>query len=199
MSRNGQRGQVLVSLLLILVLFGLLISGLFMMDRFGLLDAKSRIYAALKPVPYVGEYLAPSPVSRIAYRSERLRKLQQQLDRRERQLQQRRNSLNQEAQELRAKESRLQRLEREIQQRESALLDRKQRFEDREERYQYLANLYSSMRPEDAAQRLGNIQDDAIVIAVLRRMETRSSSIILSNLDPARAADVTRKMARFPD
>jgi len=169
-----------------------------MIDRLGLVDFRSQLYKQLESVPVVGEYVAPSPVSREEYQIQQLRELSEKLDERRSKIEQRKERLEQREQELEQKRRRINRQEKKILEREQALAKRKERFDDEESRIQYLADLYSNMPPGPAAQRLQNIQEDRVVISVLREMPNQNSAIIMTNMDDQRAAVLSRKMAHYP-
>lgn len=198
MDVHGEEGQVVLSLFLFLVLASLIVGGFYTIDRLGLLDVRQQSFRYLADVPVVGPYLVESPVSLAERQQAELRRLSGRLDRQESNLEERRQELEERRQELSQRRRRLDRQQQALQQRERALAERRARFDDEEDRYRYLANLYSNMRPADAAARLGNVEQDRIVIEVFRRMENRSTSIILSNMDNERAAVLTRKMANYP-
>jgi flagellar motility protein MotE (MotC chaperone) len=198
MRLRDEGGQVMLSLFLLMVLTSMIIGGVYMIDRFGLLDVQEQVYRYLGDVPVLGSYLVESPVSLAERQQAELRRLSDRLDRQETNLQKRRQELKERREELQQKRRQLDRQQETLQQREQALAERRARFDDDETRYQYLANLYSNMRPADAAARLGNVDQDRIIIEVFRRMENRSTSIILSNMDDQRAAVLTRKMANYP-
>ncbi len=195
---NGERGQFGLVFYLFLVLIGMIIGGFYMIDQLGLVDLRSQLYERLESVPVVGEYVAPSPVRREEYQIQQLRELSENLDERRSELEQRQKRLEQREQEIEQKSQRIDRKEEQITEREQALAARRERFDDEESRIQYLADLYSNIPPEPAAQRLQNIQEDRIVISVLREMPNQNSAIIMTNMDDQRAATLSRKMAHYP-
>jgi flagellar motility protein MotE (MotC chaperone) len=193
-----ERGQFGLAFFLFLVLVGMMVGGIYMIDRLGLVDFRSQLYKQLESVPMVGEYVAPSPISREEYKIQQLRELSEKLDERRSKIEQRKERLEQREEELEQKRRRIDRQEEQILEREQALAQRKERFDDEESRIQYLADLYSNMPPEPAAQRLQNIQEDRVVISVLREMPNQNSAIIMTNMDDQRAAVLSRKMAHYP-
>jgi flagellar motility protein MotE (MotC chaperone) len=195
---KGERGQFGLAFFLFLVLVGMVIGGIYMIDRLGLVDFRGQLYQRLESVPVVGEYVAPSPVSREEYQIQQLRELNENLDERRSELEQRQERLEEREQELEQKRQKIDRQEEQILEREQALAERRERFDDEESRIQYLADLYSNMPPEPAAQRLQNIREDRVVISVLREMPNQNSAIIMTNMNDQRAATLSRKMANFP-
>ncbi|MFB6356240.1 MAG: MotE family protein [bacterium] len=195
---RSERGQGALVTFLLIVLLGLIGGGMWMIDRLGLVDVQSKAYSAVEPIPYVGDYVSPGPLSKEDYQSERLRRLENQLQKQKERLDKRKKSLKKRARQLKEKQKDLQRRKQQLASRERALLDRRSEHGSRDERYQYLANLYGSMRPADAAERLQNIKRDPVVISILQKMENGAASIILSNMEADRASVLTRKMAQYP-
>jgi len=195
---QDERGQVGLSFFLILVLMSMIGGGIYMIDRLELLNVRERLFQSLASVPVVGEYVAPSPISQEAFQTQKLRELRESLRKRKSEIEQQQKQLSEREQQLEQRERRINRQEEQILEREEALDQRRSRFDDEQSRVEYLANLYSNMPPEAAAARLQNIQEDRVVISILRQMPNDNSSIILSNIDDQRAAVLTRKMAHFP-
>jgi flagellar motility protein MotE (MotC chaperone) len=198
MFHGNERGQIGLSFFLFLVLIGMIAGGFYMVDQLGLFNIKEQVYGYLAPVPVVGEYIVPSPISQEAYQTQQLRQLRENLGQRKQKLEQRQNKLDDLEQQLQQRRRQLERQEETIQQREEALAQRRSRFEDEQSRIDYLANLYSNMPPAAAAARLQNIQNDRVVISILRQMPNQNSSIIMTNINDQRAAVLTRKMAQYP-
>ncbi len=195
---QDESGKAGLSIFLFLILLSLVIGGIYMLDNMGLIDAEKTFYTYAEDIPVLNEYLMPSPISEAEYRQERLRERQRELEKKEANLEQKELVLQEKREELEEKQTKLNHQEETLAQRELALAQRRRRFEEDEERYKYLARLYASMRPADAAQRIENIKNDKVVIAILRRMEERSASVILSNMNSARVAVITRKVANYP-
>ncbi len=195
---KDQSGQAGLSFLLFLILCSLIAGGIYMLDQMELIDAREMLFSHLERVPVVRDYIAPEAVSELELKQERLRKLEEELAQKETKLEQKSKALQERQEELKTKRTRINRSEEELAEREEALLERKNRFKNEKTRYTYLADLYSGMRPADAADRLAGIDSDQVVIAILREMEQRSASIILSNMNAARVAAITRKMANSP-
>ena len=63
-----------------------------------------------------------------------------------------------------------------------------------ESRLRSLVKIYESMKPKDAARIMNTLEMD-VLLDVLGRMSERKSAPILANMDPARARDVTIKLA----
>lgn len=198
MDYRSERAQAGLSFFLFLVLVGLLAGGIYMIDQLGLVDVRNQVNRYLANTPYVGQFLRTQPISQEAYETEQLRELREEVEQKRNQLEQKNQKLTQREKELESKRRTLNQMEEAIEQREQALEERRSRFEDEESRVKYLANLYSNMPPNSSAARLETIEDDRIVISILRQMENATSSIILSNMNPNRAAQLTRKMANYP-
>lgn len=66
-----------------------------------------------------------------------------------------------------------------------------------EERFTELARIYQSMRPKSAAMVFQQLEMD-VQVNVARRMRERSTALILANMAPQKAAELTMAMARLP-
>lgn len=198
MDIHSEKAQAGLSIFLFLVLCGLLAGGIYMLDTLGLVDVRTQLNRYLADTPYVGQFVQARPISQEAYETSRLRELREKVRKKRSQLQQQKQELQQRQNKLQQKRRTLNQMEESLEQREQALAQRRSRFESEEARVQYLADLYSNMPPAASASRLQTIREDRIVISILRKMETATSSIILSNMNPARAAQLTRKMANYP-
>lgn len=66
-----------------------------------------------------------------------------------------------------------------------------------EERFTELARIYQSMRPKSAAVVFQQLEMD-VQVNVARRMRERSTALILANMAPQKAAELTMAMARLP-
>lgn len=195
---RDQTGQGGVSFLLFLVLCSLVAGGFYMLDQMELVDVEELVYSGLDYVPGARDYFISQPADQLELRQERLRRMKDSLAEREAELEQRRRSIEKREEELEQRLKKVQRQEQEIAEREKALASRRDEFTDREDRFAYLAELYQSMPPAEASARLSNIDDDQVVISVLRQMEQRNASFILSEMDSARVSVLTRKMANSP-
>jgi flagellar motility protein MotE (MotC chaperone) len=58
-----------------------------------------------------------------------------------------------------------------------------------------LANLFSNMKPQQAAAIMGKIEVPKAA-AILRRLETRMAGPVLASMDPAIAAAIARELER---
>ncbi len=195
---SDESGRIGLSFLLLFVLLSLIVGGIYMLDRMEFVDGERLVYSAARRLPGVRDYFLPRPLSESEMQENRLRRRAERLDRIETELSRQSRSLADREQELEARIADAERLEERMADRERALLERQRRFDEREERLLYLADLYQGMPPVEAAARINDIEDDQIVIALLRRMEQQTVSFILTNLEPARVAVLTRKIANSP-
>lgn len=62
-----------------------------------------------------------------------------------------------------------------------------------QENYRRLAQLFSNMKPEEAAPVLAQL-DDSQLVGILLAMQGRSAAPILAEMDPARAASISRRV-----
>jgi len=97
--------------------------------------------------------------------------------------------------ELNSDRLRLSQWEGELVRRENAFKERESTYTDKEKQYERSVKFYLTMRPAAAARVLSQ-QEDLQVIEIFRRMPERNVSAILSEMDPAVAGAIMRKMAR---
>lgn len=65
---------------------------------------------------------------------------------------------------------------------------------EREANLKRLAALYASMRPEEAAKIVSALDDDAMVLDILKRMDERAAGKLLAAMDPKEAARLSAKL-----
>lgn len=199
MNFASERGNAGLIIFLLLVLLGLVGGGIYMLDEIGLINARQQIMTQVEKVPYVGEVLAPGSEPTESVRRDELRQYERELEQRAAEIEQERASIEETRDELEQTREQLDQQRQQLEQREQALLERQERFENDEARYEYLAELHEQMAPADAAQRLQGIEQDTLVISILRQMETANASIILSEMNPQRASELSRQITQLPD
>lgn len=147
-------------------------------------------------LPWVGEKISPAarpPATELR----ELEQLSEEKARDERwaQLKKKEEELRTAENELNGDRSRLSQWEVALEQREGALNEREKTFTDREKQFERSVKFYLTMRPAAAARVLSQ-QEDLQVIEIFRRMPEQNVSAILSEMDPAVAGAIMRKMAR---
>lgn len=70
------------------------------------------------------------------------------------------------------------------------------RLEEEAKRLKKLTNIYSGMKPKEAADIMSKL-DDATIVQILTKMEEEQASQILALFDPARAATVSQVMLKL--
>ncbi|HCC36355.1 MAG TPA: flagellar protein FlbB [Treponema sp.] len=199
-------GRVVVLLLLIVVLAA---GGLVWFDYLNVIDAKTVLAPVYKYIPFIGGEGRTQPVvaadellnldaERLAVRLTALQARELEMDTRQGELDARYGEIEQMAQELEERQKALEELEKSFRAQVSDA-DNKDRNVDRNAR-----NL-NGMPPERAVAILAAM-DDQDVIDILRKTEeiaqaegtTSIVSYWLSLMEPARAAELQRKMAGRP-
>jgi flagellar protein FlbB len=199
-------GRVIVLLLLIAVLA---LGGLVWFDYLNVIDAKTILAPVYKYIPFIGGQgrtqpkAAPEEVlnldaERLAVRLEALELRNMELDTRQRDLGVRYNEIEQMAQELEERQ-------KAVEEQEKSLRAQAEDAENRDSNVERNARNLNGMAPERAVAIMAAM-DDQDVIDILRKTEEiaqaeGTSSIVsywLSLMEPARAAELQRKMAGRP-
>jgi hypothetical protein len=182
-------------LFLFLLFLALIIAGGFILDFLGLLNFRAMIYPYLGKVPLIGTYFVPRIEPWEVIKEEELRRLRASIEERWRMLEEREEKLARDREELAKLEEELKLEREELQAQREALRERIVKYEEEEERLKRLASYYQRMRPAEAASILQEL-DDMTIINIFRHMPEGTVSIILMNMVPSRAAEITRKMSR---
>jgi len=199
-------GRIIVLLLLIFVLAA---GGLVWFDYLNLIDAKALLAPVYKYIPFIGgegrtqPKIAPEePLNmadeRVAVRLEAIELRNMGMDARERDLDIRYGEVEQMAQELDEQRKALE-------EQENSLRAQAEDAENKDSNVERNARNLNGMPPERAVAILAAM-DDQDVIDILRKTEeiaaaSGASSIVpywLSLMEPARAAELNRKMAGRP-
>lgn len=117
-----------------------------------------------------------------------LSKRRKKLDEREKQLMLQRNLLKAAESRLEARIAQIKRMEGRISANE------KNKQSNEAERYRKLVEMYSKMKPSDAAK-IFNRLDLNVLSGLVQHMNSRSMAAILSSMDPAKAERLTLKIA----
>jgi flagellar protein FlbB len=196
-------GKVIVLLILIIALAG---GGLIWFDYLNVIDAKSilsPIYRLIgKDGRTQGAAQADEPLSldaeRLAVRLEALELRELELEKQEQDMEGKHGEIEQMAQELEERQKALE-------EREKSFNDIVQAAETKSSNIEQFARYLNGMPPQNAVGIMAQ-QDDQIVIDVLRKTEEiaqaeGTASIVsfwLSLMEPARAAELQRKMVGRP-
>jgi flagellar motility protein MotE (MotC chaperone) len=136
------------------------------------------------------EKSAAPVVTEDASHLEKLRERKESLDHREREL----NELEEELHKQKAEiESRIKQLE-ELRTQIAAVL--KERVEVDQEKVMKLVETYSNMKPKQAAEILGGIDED-LAVEVLGKMKKKNAAEILNLLEPGKARSISEKYAGY--
>jgi flagellar protein FlbB len=199
-------GRVIVLLLLIAVLAG---GGIVWFDYLNIIDAKSVLAPVYRYIPFIGGEGRSQPASapeellnldaeRLAVRLEALELRSMEMDTRQRDLDSRYGEIEQMAQELETRQKALE-------EQEKSLRAQAADAENRERNVEQNARYLNGMPPERAVGII-TAMDDQDAIDVLRKTEEiaraeGTNSVVsywLSLMEPARAAELQRQMARRP-
>ena len=197
-------GRFFVMLLLVAVMA---IGGLIWFDYLGLIEAKH-----IPPISWVyGWFFADDVRSdqridedidldaeRYAMRLEHLDLRKREMEQKEREIDNINNEIEQKAQELESRQ-------KELDDRENSLKAQVEDAENKERNIEQNARYLTGMPPDQAVARISGMEDQDIIDVFrkteeLARAEGRMSlvSVWLSRMDPARAAELLRKMALRP-
>jgi flagellar protein FlbB len=204
---SGILGRVIVLLLLIIALAG---GGILWFDYLNVIDAKTVLAPIYRHIPFIGgegrtqpaESAEDAPLSledeRFAVRLEALELRNSELEKQEQDIQNRRNEIEQMAQELEVRQKALE-------EQENSLSAQRGEAEIIERNAEYNARLLTGMDPERAVGIMAAMDDQLVIDVFLKTEEIAqaegTASIVsywLSLLEPARAAELQRKMAARP-
>lgn len=179
---------------IIVIIFGGI---LWFAEEQGMIHVSGQIRDVGGALPFgLGEKIKPSAGPPIS----ELRELEQISEEKAREdrwaaLKKKEEELRKAEEELNSDRLKLSQWEGELIRRENAFKEREATFTDKEKQYERSVKFYLTMRPAAAAKVLSQ-QEDLQVIEIFRRMPERNVSAILSEMDPAVAGAIMRKMAR---
>lgn len=199
-------GKTIILLLLIAIMS---VGGIFWFDFLNVIDAKTVLAPVYKYIPFIdGEGRSQPAVEpgedlnldaeRLAVRLEALNLRSMEMDTNQRLLDSRFGEIEQMAQELEVRQKMVEEMEKTL---------RAQAFdaENKERNVEQNARYLTGMKPDDAVRILSELGDQD-VIDMFRKTEELAQaegtaslvSVWLSRLEPARAAELQRKMAGRP-
>lgn len=116
---------------------------------------------------------------------DKLKKLADELAVKEKQLQDKETSLND-------RQKQLETLQAQLDKQQSDLNNLKLQLDSKKTDLKTLATYYENMDPQNAANILNQIKDDNVLVSILSNMNKDSASKILEQLNPQRAASITK-------
>lgn len=131
----------------------------------------------------------PEEIKDISYFS-KLNDRKKQLDLREKELEELEQELNKQKVEIEARIQYLEKVRRDI----AGVL--KDRVEVDQEKVKKLVEFYSSMKPAQAAEIIGSINED-LAIGVLQNMKKKNAAAILNMIEPKKARKLSEKFAGY--
>jgi len=199
-------GRIIVLLLLIGVLAA---GGLVWLDYLNFIDAKSVLAPVYKYIPFIGKegrtQPAATPEEFINLDAERMAIRMQALELRNREIDVQQGDLNFRFAEIQQMAQELEERQKALDDREKSLRAQAEDAENKDSNVERNARNLNGMPPERAVAIMAEM-DDQGVIDILRKTEeiaaaSGASSIVpywLSLMEPARAAELQRKMAGRP-
>jgi flagellar motility protein MotE (MotC chaperone) len=165
------------------------------LDYLDVIELRRNVYPVLGRLPGVGGFFEPRRVTWERMKEEELRKIRASIKLQLDELKEQEEILSRKREELRKKEGEILERRRSLMEEERKLNERMRQYESEERKIQKLAAYYEGMSPREAALILQEL-DDLTVIDILRAMKDETVSIIMMNMAPRRAAEITRKMSR---
>lgn len=205
MARMGMGSRIFGLLLIILVLvFG----GMFWLDFLGLVNAQGMFAPVLNPI--MGMFgqkpaVAIDADDPVLLDEIRIRKQEEALDLKYQDYLAKVDEQTKQNQTIEQKLADLDDREKSQEEKEKSFNDLRKSYDDRDKILERISKDLTSMRPADAVKIL-NGYDDQMMIDVLRKTQAIADasggvslvSVWLSKLDPARAAEIQRKMTLKP-
>lgn len=196
----GESGKVNPSvIILLLVVIALIIGGIFLLDHYGVLSLEKIAYPTLSKLPVVGEsFKRPTVMAETSLdvlRRKEFANIKESLKFQLEELEKKEANLKERGEAISEKEKELADRDQELSQKKQALEERTVRFEDQEKNLKRLATLYQNMKPAQAAQILQGL-DDPVIIDIFNFMNDSLVAVIMMNMDPKRASELSRKMSK---
>ena len=179
----------------------LVVSGLLLLDVLGLINLQRAVYPVLRGVPGLGAAVPRNLDDPFLLSREERKKEKYTLQMLEEKLKKKEGELARKEQELKTESDKLVLLKDEIEMMRKDYAEQKKKDSDYKKNIALQASYIESMRPEDAVDRLAEM-DDFTVIDIFREMERRATqegnvslvSRLLTLFPPARASTIQRKM-----
>lgn len=171
-----------LKLLFIILIIVFIIAGAGALFYFNIGGVDNYFLIQLSKVPLLkGIIHVEQPVSEV----DKLKKLSDELLQKQKILQEKEANLND-------KQRQLENFQIQLDKKESDLNNYKLQLDSKKTDLKTLATYYENMDPQNAANILGKITDDNYILSILSNMNKDSVSQILENMDPARAAAITK-------
>ena len=193
---------------LFMVIFILVFGGLFWFDYLGLINAQGFLGPVINPV--MGLFGQKPSISvnvddPVLLDAIRIRKQEEALDLKYQDFLAKQVDLGKQDQTLAQKMAEVTEREKSQDEREKSFNDKQKQYDDRDKNLARISKDLTSMRPADAVKIL-NGYDDQMMIDILRKTQELADasggmslvSVWLSKLDPARTAEIQRKMTLKP-
>lgn len=190
------RGNVKLTIFLIIVLLAVIFGILYMLEKIGMIDISNYIMPQIVKIPYIGSYFAPKIVTGGMLKEEELTQVEMSLNNREKALADKEKALKIWEDKLKQKETELNGKEQDIFLREQAEKRRKEEEDNKDKKLNQMAFYYKNMKPADAARKLELL--DAILAAdILNRIPEKTTiAIILSKMSDEKSKEITRFMIK---
>ncbi|AFK86792.1 MULTISPECIES: MotE family protein [Thermoanaerobacterium] len=178
-SINGRRPLRLFIVVLISLFVVLLVGLLFYFNIGGISNHTLKI---LSNVPVLKGLIQVKPATNYA---DEIKKLNEELSIKQKELQSVQSALSD-------KEKNIEDLQSQLQKQQDEINNLKAQSNTKKTDLKTLATYYESMDPANAANILNQITDNNVLIGILSNMNKDNASKILEQLDPKKAADITK-------
>ncbi len=185
-SSANSKLKFILALIVVPLIFAMIIGGI-LAQMFGLFN-----FAPMaRNIPMVGEFVPKEDPDEPMDREEELQRWAEELAAMQEELEEERAELERKERELEELEEELREREADLDAWEADLKAEEETMVAREERLEQLANTFEEMRPADAAEMLEN-QGNELALEILNRLPNDHKADILTEMDSARAAELTR-------
>lgn len=198
-----------ISLFLLLLMLGIILSSIYVLQKLRVYDFTGNAESLLSTVPLYQNSIKPFFKYReqrqvYAYNQllEEIKKRQENLKIRQDQLDRIKTKLDAEKHDWQKKMDGIEKSQAEIEQLKKTYLSQIKSLKTQKQRIKELADIYSNMNPQEAVDRLSNL-DDFMIIDILDEIASRSKedrdnvSYLLTIFPAKRASELTKKMILF--
>lgn len=181
-ENKSSHSKIAIVVLIVLLLLAIIFAGWFLITR-----AKSLPFSsAAAKIPVIGALFAKG--------SSEEQSLLEQLKNEKSLLDAEWQKINKQASEISQKQKELEKKELELNEREMKINQEKAKIEETLENIKNVAQYYELMAPNKAAAIMETLEDE-VVIRIFKNMKKEAVSEILANMDPKRAAAITKKLS----
>lgn len=177
---GNEKRPLRLSIIIFIAIFIILVVGLLFYFNIGGISSHALKY--LSNVPVLKGLIQVKPTTNYA---DEIKKLNEELSIKQKELQSVQSALSD-------KEKRIEQLQSQLQKQQDEINSLKVQSNAKKTDLKTLATYYENMDPQNAANILNQITDNNILIGILGNMNKDNASKILEQLDPKKAADITK-------